>query len=176
MEMSQPRLAEATDPVPSSRWSMIFSEINQGLRNHGASSSRDYNFEAGLMAARAISDGKLASCSEDQFWRKVEGYMTSLGWGTPELHYAKIKQEGCEIFTVLVNTSMLTLLENNLGATCDLIRGGIAGWLGERFGDTVTKAEETKCTAKGAAHCIFTFHVGERSAFSGFRRLFSFLI
>ena len=129
-----------------------------------------------MTAAHAISDGTLASCSEDKFWRKIEGYMTSLGWGTPELHYAKIKQDGGEIFTVLANTSMLTLLEDNLGASCDLIRGGIAGWLAERYGDRVTKAEETKCKAKGAAHCIFTFRVGEKRAFSGIRRLVSSLV
>jgi len=146
------------------------------LQKHDTKATREFNFETGTAAAHAISDHDLTTGSEEQFWRKIEGYMTSLGWGRPELHYAKIRHDGCEIFTVLVNTSVLTQQDSNHGPTCDVIRGGITAWLAERYGNRVTKSEETKCTAKGAAHCIFSFHIGERRTLSPFRRILSALL
>src|SRR5208282_2114780 len=177
--MNQTRLTEVTEYVPSSSstWGRILSEMHQDLlQKHGTMAAKEFNFEAGTAAAHAIFDRDLTSGSEEQFWRKIEGYMTSLGWGKPELHYAKIRQDGCEIFTVLVNTSVFTQRDSNHGPTCDVIRGGITAWLAERYGNRVTKSEETKCTAKGAAHCIFTFHIGERSALSQFRKRLSALL
>ena len=171
--MTQSRLTEVTESVPSGRLSKIASEMSKELTKiRGGKETREFSFAAGSVAARAISDSRLAACSEEQFWRKIERYMASLGWGMPELHYAKIRQDGCEIFTVLVNTSTFTRERDNFGDTCDAIRGGIAEWLSERYHDRVTKSEETKCRTKGAEHCIFRFSVGESSVFSGIRKLF----
>ncbi|HKM76802.1 MAG TPA: hypothetical protein VJZ32_10315 [Candidatus Bathyarchaeia archaeon] len=174
--MNQTRLTEVTEPAPSSLWSRILSEMHQDLlQKHGTMAAREFNFETGAAAAHAISDHDLTTGSEEQFWRKIESYMTSLGWGRPDLHYARIRHDGCEIFTVLVNRSVFTQRDPN-GPTCDVIRGGITAWLAERYGNRVTKSEETKCTTKGAAHCIFTFHIGERSALSQFRKRLSALL
>jgi predicted hydrocarbon binding protein len=171
--MNQTPLTEVTDSAPSDTWGRILSEMHQDLlQKHGLKAVEEFNFEAGTAAARAISDHDLTTCSEELFWRKIEGYMTSLGWGKPELHYAKMKHDGFEIFTVLVNTSMFTQRDPNYGPTCDVIRGGIMAWLDERYG-RVTKSEETKCTTKGAAHCIFSFQIGERKQLSPLRRRLS---
>jgi predicted hydrocarbon binding protein len=145
------------------------------LQKQGTRAAGELNFEMGTAAAHAISDGDLTAGSEEQFWRKIEGYMTSLGWGKPELRYAKIRQNGCEIFTVLVNTSAITQRDTNHGPTCDVIRGVITAWLAERYGNRITRSEETKCTAKGDAHCIFSFRIGEKRILS-FRRLLSALL
>ena len=173
--MNQTRLTEVTEPAPSSTWGRILSEMRQDLPKHGTKAAKEFNFETGTAAAHAISDHDLTTGSEEQFWRKIEGYMTTLGWGRPELHYAKIRHDGCEIFTVLVNTSVFTQRDPIHGPTCDVLRGGIAAWLAERYG-RVTKSEETKCTTKGATHCIFSFHIGERRTLSQFRRLLSALL
>jgi len=171
--MNQTRLTEVTESAPSSTWSTILSEMRQHLPQKGTKAARE--FEIGTAAAHAISNGDLTTGSEEQFWRKIEGYMTSLGWGKPELRYAKIRQNGCEIFTVLVNTSAIAQRDPNDAPTCDAIRGVITAWLVERYGNRIIRSEETKCTTKGAAHCIFSFHLGERKPFS-FRRLLSALL
>jgi len=175
--MNQTRLTEVTEEsAPSSTWSTILSEMSQDLlQKQGTKAARELNFEIGTAAAHAISGGDLTTGSEEQFWRKVEGYMTSLGWGKPELRYAKIRQNGCELFTVLVNTSAITQRDPDHAPTCDVIRGVITAWLAERYGNRITRSEETKCTTKGAAHCIFSFRIGERKPFS-FRRLLSALL
>ena len=172
--MNQTRLTEVTDSSPSDIWSRILSGMHQDLQKH-AKGTEKFNFAAGTAAAHAISDRDLTTGSEEQFWRKIETYITSLGWGKPELHYAKIKHDGCETFTVLVNTSVVTQRDPNHGPTCDVIRGGITAWLDERYG-RVTKSEETKCTTKGAAHCIFSFQIEETKGLSPLRRLLSGLL
>jgi len=149
--------------------------MHQDLLQKHAKATEEFNFEAGTAAAHAISDHDLTTGSEEQFWRKIEGYMTSLGWGKPELHYAKIRHDGCEIFTVLVNTSIFAQGDPNHGPTCDVIRGGITAWLDKRYG-RVTKSEEPKCITKGAAHCIFSFQIGETKGLSPLRRLLSGLL
>ncbi|HXY83293.1 MAG TPA: V4R domain-containing protein [Candidatus Saccharimonadales bacterium] len=112
----------------------------------------------------------LGSGSEEQFWRKVEGHISSLGLGRPEIHYAKVRSGNQDIITVLVDKTRPRTIDGE--PTCETIQGALAGLLAKRYRKKV-KSEETKCRTSGAAHCIFTFQLGQTKTPSPFRRFLS---